>query len=147
MKNAAIHYWFDWIWLTAEANDRCLNAHAFTYFIHKMGFLFLHLMHSRYKDKHLLNHKLNSSIANPAFHFQMAPTPKKQPFTFVVQFHILTDLLQQSHLSRTAQAMFRIPCFWQIPTSPLNKLHFFSSLKLHWQDYRIKSNTKNTRDD
>lgn len=66
-------------------------------------------MHSRYKDKHLLNHKLNSSISNPAFHFKMAPTPKKQPFTFVVQFHILTDLLQQSHFSRTAQAMLRIP--------------------------------------
>lgn len=31
---------------------------------------------------------------NPASHFKMAPPPppnKKQPFTFVVQFHILTD--------------------------------------------------------
>lgn len=85
------------------------NTHAFTSFIHKMEF-FLHLMHSRYKDKHLLNHKLNSST-NPAFHFKMDPPPqKKQPFTFVVQFHILTDLLQQCHFSRTAQAMFRLPC-------------------------------------
>lgn len=96
--------------VAAETNDRCPSARAFTSFIHKMGFYFLHLMHSRYKDKHLLNHKLYSST-NPAFHFKMAPTPqKKQPFTFVVQFHILTDLLQQSHFSTMAQAMFRIPC-------------------------------------
>lgn len=55
--------------------------------------------------QHLLNHKLNS-FTDPAIHLKMA-SPKKQSFTFVVQFHILKDRLQQSHLSRMAKAIFQ----------------------------------------
>lgn len=40
---------------------------------------FLHLMHSRYKDKHVLNHKLNSSITLILLPISKWP-PKKQPF-------------------------------------------------------------------
>lgn len=105
---------------------------------------FLHLMHSRYKDKHVLNHKLNSSITlilHPISKCTPLPSPKKSnPFMFVVQFHILN----RSFYSNLILAEWHKPpseyfhFFWQTPTSPLNKLHCFS-LKLLQQDYRIKN--------
>lgn len=72
---------------------------------------------------------------NPASHFKMAPPPppnKKQPFTFVVQFHILTDrftaisCLAEWHEPRSEHHFFFF--FDRDPLPPLNKLHFFLSL-------------------
>lgn len=104
-------------------------------------------MHSRYKDKQVLNHKLNSSISLILLPISKCPHPpqKKQPFVCSPVSH--SDRSFYSNL---------ILAEWHKPRSEyfhvLTDTHFpfkqiaLSSLKLLQQDYRLK-NTKNTRDD
>lgn len=123
------------VWFAALINDRYPNK-CIHFFIQKRGILFNILCTA---DTKTTSSKPQTKFlhSNPAFHLKMA-SPKKQPFTFVVQFHILKDRLQQSHLSRMAKAIFRIP-FWTDTHFPFKQIALFSSLKLHQQDYRIKN--------
>lgn len=76
-------------WPLRQMTDAQTRMHSLLLFIRWE--YFLHLMHSRYKDKHVLNHKLNSSNALILLPISKWPPQKKQPMMFVVQFHILTD--------------------------------------------------------
>ena len=96
-------------------------------------------MHSRYKDKHVLNHKLNSSIALILRPISKWPHKKKHPITFVVQFHIL----KRSFYSNLILAEWHKPhseyhFLTDNPLFPFKQIALFSSLKLRQQDYRIK---------
>lgn len=75
--------------LAAATNDRCPDwMHSPLLFIRWDFFFFffstlelLHLMHSRYEDIHVLNHKLNSSAAIILLPISKWPLlPKEQPF-------------------------------------------------------------------
>lgn len=81
-------------------------------------------MHSRYKDKHVLNHKLNSSVAVILLpHFKMAPLPPTpQKATLYVcspVSHSDRSFYSNLMFSRMARATFRIPFFFDRDPLPL----------------------------
>lgn len=122
--------------LAAATNDRCPDRmHSLLLFIRWDFFFFnflLHLMHSRYKDKHVLNHKLNSSIAVILLPISKWPlTQKSNPF-----FYVCSPV---SHSERSFYSNL-ILTEWHEPRSEyhpltdahfpfLNKLHFFFLFK------------------
>lgn len=81
------HLMFLWVSIALERltlatdltlrNDRCPDICIHFLFI-RWDYHFLHLMHSRYKDKQVLNHKLNSSISLILLPISKCPHPPKK---------------------------------------------------------------------
>lgn len=101
-------------------------------------FFYLHLMHSRYKDKHVLNHKLNSSIILILLPISKWP-PKKatlyvcSPVSHSERSFYSNLILAEWHKPRSEYFHFLTDTHF-----PFKQIALFSSLKLHQQDYRIK---------
>lgn len=133
--------------LTAVINDRCPNTNAFNSFIHKMGIFFIFTSYAQQIQRQTCSKPQTKFLHrfNPASHFKMPHPPKATLYVCSPVSHS-----ERSFYSNLILAEWHKPCseyyFWQIPTSPLNKLHFFSSLKLHQQDYRIKKVTPKTQE-
>lgn len=106
-------------------------------FIHKMGLLFffcsffLHLMHSRYKDKHVLNHKLNSSSLILLPISKCPPPPKKAtlyvciPVSHSERSSYSNLVLAEWHTAPSEYFHFFIYFFWQITHSPFKQIALF----------------------
>lgn len=87
------------VWLAAATKWQMSKLDAFTSFIHKMGFLFFFFLnilvitsYAQQIRRHTCSKPQTKFLRrrNPASHFKMAPLlQKSNPFTFVVQFHIL----------------------------------------------------------
>ena len=108
-------------------NDRCPTEGCIHFFIHKMGLFIFLTSYAQQIQRQTCSKPQTKFLhqSNPASHFKMAPQ-QSNPWRLLSSFTFWKIVLQQSHFSRMAQATFRIlPLFWQIPTSPLNKLHFF----------------------
>lgn len=103
-------------------------------------------MHSRYKDKHVLNHKLNSAITliplpiskwppTKATHYVCSPVSHSERWSH-------SNLVLAERLKPRSEYLH----FWQIPTSPFKQIALFSSsLKLLQADYMIRKKKKHQK--
>lgn len=97
----------DWLLL----NDRCPNTDAFTSFIHKMGIFCTSYAQQIQRQTCSKPQTKFLHRSNPASHFKMAPQKKATLYVCSPVSHSEKIVLQQSHVSRMAQATLRIPFF------------------------------------
>lgn len=110
-----------------------------------LRFYFLHLMHSRYKDKHFLNHKLNSSITLILLPISRWP-PQKQPYTFVVQFHILTDRFTAISFQQNGTSHVQYTSILTDAYIPFKQIALFSFFKTTPTGLQVQKLTPKTQE-